>query len=122
MCGPLDTREAMTRTTVLAVLLLPITAAFAQEAPTSAPKAADKPIDQAQALKNIQKDIDDGLKTFYVPGASIAVIKDDKVILLTGLGYKDLKNKKPVTPDTLFAIGSTSKAFTSMIMAMAVDE
>lgn len=111
------------RTTALAVLLLPITAAFAQDAPAAAPKAPDvKPTDQAQALKNIQKDIDEGRKTFFVPGASIAVIKDDKIILLTGLGYKDLKNKKPVTPDTLFAIGSTSKAFTSMIMAMAVDE
>jgi CubicO group peptidase (beta-lactamase class C family) len=103
----------MTRTLALAALLLPITAAFAQDAGK---------IDQGKALAQIKEEVEAGMKQYYVPGASLAIIKDDKVVLLTGLGYKDLKNKKPVTPDTLFAIGSTSKAFTSMIMAMAVDE
>ena len=100
------------RLTVLTSLLLPFLA-LAQDAPK---------IDQARALKAIQQEIDAKRKELYVPGASLAIIKDDKIVLLTGLGYKDLKNKKPVTPDTLFAIGSCSKAFTSMLMAMAVDE
>ncbi len=101
------------RVTFLAIVLLPITAAFAQDAPK---------IDQAKALEKIKADALVAMKQFYVPGASIAIVKDDKVILATGLGYKDLKNKKPVSADTLFAIGSCSKAFTSMLMAMAVDE
>jgi len=101
------------RVTFLAVLLLPVTAALAQPAPA---------IDQGKALEAIKQEIDAGRKQFFVPGAALAIVKDDKVILCTGLGYKDLKNKKPVTPDTLFAIGSCSKAFTSMLMAMAVDE
>lgn len=78
--------------------------------------------DQAEGLKKLQAEIEENRQKMFVPGASLAVIKDDKVILLRGFGYRDLKTKAPVTPDTLFAIGSTSKAFTSMLMAMAVDE
>ena len=92
--------------------LLAFSTAFAQQAP----------IDQTAALQKIKTEIDQNRQKLYIPGASLAIIKDDNVILLTGLGYKDLANKKPVTPDTLFAIGSSTKAFTSMLMAMAVDE
>ena len=101
-----------TRLALIFTLLTPFLA-LAQTAPK---------IDQDQALKTFQADVDQMRQKLYVPGAALAVIKDDKIVLLTGLGYKDLKNKKPVTPDTLFAIGSCSKAFTSMLMAMAVDE
>src|ERR1044072_5466430 len=41
---------------------------------------------------------------------------------MKGLGHKDFEQKVPVTPDTLFAIGSSSKAFTAMLVAMAADE
>jgi hypothetical protein len=37
---------------------------------------------------------------------------------MKGLGHRDFEKKVPVTPDTLFAIGSSSKAFTSMLPAM----
>ncbi len=40
---------------------------------------------------------------------------------MKGLGVKDFERKQPVTPDTLFAIGSSSKAFTAMLVAMAAD-
>jgi CubicO group peptidase (beta-lactamase class C family) len=83
---------------------------------------AQQPIDQAAALEKVKQEIQAGQKKYFVPGVSIAIIKDDKVVLLTGLGYRDLSAKKPVTADTLFAIGSTTKAFTSMLTAMAVDE
>jgi len=41
---------------------------------------------------------------------------------MKGLGYKDFERKIPVTPDTLFAIGSSSKAFTAMLVAMGADD
>src|SRR5438309_10632523 len=114
---------------VLATMFVLAAAALAQDAPaasagaTPAGKAsAAKEVDQAAALEKTKQDIEAGMKQYYVPGAALAIIKNDKVILLTGLGYKDLKNNKPVTTDTLFAIGSTTKAFTSMLMAMAADE
>ena len=40
---------------------------------------------------------------------------------MRGLGVRDFEKQLPVTPDTLFAIGSSSKAFTSMLVAMAAD-
>ncbi len=57
-----------------------------------------------------------------VPGLAVAVIKDGEVIYKQGFGYRDVKNQKPVTTKTLFAIGSCSKAFTVMAMGMLVDE
>ncbi|MEQ1643229.1 MAG: serine hydrolase [Pyrinomonadaceae bacterium] len=55
-------------------------------------------------------------------GMAIAVIKDDKVVLQKGYGIRELG--KPEKPDenTLFAIASNSKAFTTASLAILVDE
>jgi CubicO group peptidase (beta-lactamase class C family) len=52
-------------------------------------------------------------------GLAIAVIKDGKVVFAKGYGYRDRKHQLPVTTKTLFAIGSSTKAFTSMALKMA---
>ncbi len=57
-----------------------------------------------------------------VPGLAIAVVKDDRVVLLRGLGVSDLAAKTPITPDTPFRIGSTTKAFTATLIGMLVDD
>jgi CubicO group peptidase (beta-lactamase class C family) len=62
------------------------------------------------------------LKAWEVPGAAVAVVLDNKVIYLKGFGVKELGGKDEVTPDTLFALGSCTKAFTTTLMAMLVDE
>ena len=62
------------------------------------------------------------LTDFQIPGASVAVVKDGKVIYAKGFGYRDVEKKLPVTPDTLFAIGSVSKSFTSLVFATMNDE
>jgi CubicO group peptidase (beta-lactamase class C family) len=41
-----------------------------------------------------------------IPGVSAVVVKDDQVIWSTGLGVTSLESKTPVTPDTLFRLGS----------------
>lgn len=56
-----------------------------------------------------------------IPGASLVIVKDDKIIFLKGFGYKDLANKIAVTPDTQFAIGSATKAFTGLSVMMSQD-
>ncbi len=55
------------------------------------------------------------------PGAAVAIVRADQVLYLGG-GVKDVGTSAPVTPDTVFAIASTSKAFTTTAMAMLVDE
>ena len=88
---------------------------------TAATPAASATDDSA-ALATIEKALDDRRKELGIPGISLAIVKDDKVIYLKGLGLKDIDKKFPVTPDTRFAIGSASKAFTAMLAAIAADK
>jgi CubicO group peptidase (beta-lactamase class C family) len=56
-----------------------------------------------------------------VPGLAIAIVKDSEVIFCEGFGWRDVSNQLPVTPKTLFAIASCSKAFTTTSIAILVD-
>ena len=62
------------------------------------------------------------IKRWEVPGMGIGIYKDGKVLFTEGFGYRNLEKKLPVTPNTLFAIGSASKAFTTMDLQLLVDE
>ncbi len=77
---------------------------------------------QAVDTATIEAIVQDALRAWEVPGASIAIIKDDQVVYLKGFGVRQLGTRQPVTPDTLFGIASTTKAFTTTAMAMLVDE
>ncbi len=57
-----------------------------------------------------------------IPGASIVVIKDGQILFMQGFGYKNYEQKLPVTTKSLFAIGSTSKAFAATVLGTLVDE
>lgn len=61
------------------------------------------------------------LQRMNVPGAGIALIHGDEVIGTFGVGYSDLEAKKPATAQTVFAIGSSSKAFTSFGLGLLAD-
>lgn len=73
-------------------------------------------------LQGIDDYVNKAIKDWETPGVAIAVIKDDKVIFAKGYGVRELGKPDPVTPNTMFAIGSSSKAFTSAALAMLVDE
>jgi CubicO group peptidase (beta-lactamase class C family) len=62
------------------------------------------------------------LKESSAAGVTVAVVEKNKVILTKGFGYKDYENKVPVTENTLFAIGSCTKAFTSSLLAFPMKE
>src|SRR6266403_3226230 len=64
----------------------------------------------------------DALAASRTPGAGVAIIKDDRVVYLKGHGVRALGSIQTVTPDSLFCIGSLTKAFTSTSIAMLVDE
>jgi CubicO group peptidase (beta-lactamase class C family) len=80
------------------------------------------PTGRAAALKRIEEALEARRKELNIPGMSLVIVKDDQVIYLKGLGVKDFERGTPVTPDTLFAIGSSSKAFTAMTAVMSQDE
>lgn len=57
-----------------------------------------------------------------VPGMAVGVVKDSEVVYMKGFGYRDVEQQLPVTPKTLLAIGSTTKAFTATAIGMLVDD
>jgi CubicO group peptidase (beta-lactamase class C family) len=62
------------------------------------------------------------LDLWRVPGVAIAVVRNDSVIVLRGYGRKAIGRPDSVTSKTMFEIGSTSKAFSSALLAMLVDD
>jgi CubicO group peptidase (beta-lactamase class C family) len=74
------------------------------------------------SFEGFDKFVDETMETWKVPGLAIAVVKDGKVILSKGYGFRDVEKKLKVTPKTLFAIGSCTKAFTATSIGILVDE
>jgi len=72
--------------------------------------------------EDFRKFVNREMKTFKVPGCAILVIKDDKTLMSEGFGCRDLEKKLKVTPETIFAIGSCSKAFTAFSAGLLADE
>lgn len=62
------------------------------------------------------------IKDWEVPGLAIAIVKNDRVVFARGYGVRELGKPAPVDEHTLFAIGSSSKAFTAAAIAILVDE
>ncbi|HEY7328237.1 MAG TPA: serine hydrolase [Gemmataceae bacterium] len=60
--------------------------------------------------------------SWHAPGIAAAVVRDEKIVYLSGVGVRELGSDKPVTADTLFAIGSCTKAFTATAFALLVEE
>lgn len=61
------------------------------------------------------------MRSQHIPGAVLAIVRDDRVIYMQPMGMRDVEQNLPVTPDTLFPIGSCTKAFTSMEIARSAD-
>lgn len=62
------------------------------------------------------------MSTFKVPGLAVAIVKNDSVVFAKGYGVRKLGAPEPVTPNTLFAIGSTTKAFTVAALQILKQE
>ena len=92
--------------------------AFCLSPVLSAPKKTEKPVN----LKGFGEFIAKTMAEWKVPGMAISIVKDGKVIYAEGFGFRDVKNGLKVSPHTLFAIGSCSKAFTAADMGILVDE
>ncbi|MGM0466611.1 MAG: serine hydrolase [Acidobacteriota bacterium] len=102
-----------------------ITGDFTQSGQTF-PFVLKREISPVAKAKKALADFDDlvkkGMESLNAPGVAVAVVKDDEVILAKGYGFRDVKNQLPMTADTLLAIGSASKAFTTFAMGTLVDK
>ncbi len=80
----------------------------------------------AQTLDEKLKEIDDYanvvMTTWKGPGMAIAIVKDDKTVFEKGYGVRELGKSELVDQNTVFAIASNSKAFTTAALAILADE
>jgi len=79
-------------------------------------------IDVQKKMKGFDPTVEKILKDWNVPGCGIGIIVKDKLVYARGYGFRDLENRLPVTPNTLFQIASNTKLFTATAMGFLVEE
>jgi len=87
--------------------------------------AADKQEEKlkpAQSIAELQQQLEKILKDTHTPGVSVAIVHRDGPEWIAGLGKADVASGRAATADTLFRIGSVSKAFASLSILMLVDQ
>ena len=57
-----------------------------------------------------------------IPGVSLAVVRDGRIIYAKGYGYANVEHQVPVKPETIFQSGSVGKQFTAMAVMMLAEE
>jgi CubicO group peptidase (beta-lactamase class C family) len=62
------------------------------------------------------------LTNWRIPGVAICIVKDNNIVLMKGYGIKELGLPEKVDENTLFMIGSNTKAFTATALAMLQDQ
>ncbi len=67
-------------------------------------------------LKGVDDQLNKILEATHAAGFAVAVVDKDKIVYAKGFGYSNLEHKTPVNTNTLFAIGSSTKAFTASIL------
>lgn len=70
----------------------------------------------------IEGDIERSLQFWQVPGASIVIIKDQKVVLAKGFGYRQQPKLDRVDANTLFPIASLTKSFTAIATGIFAEK
>jgi CubicO group peptidase (beta-lactamase class C family) len=92
--------------TLFSVVFLTITfLAKAQDVPSFVKDSLDKYVQRA-------------LADWKIPGVAVCIVKDGKVVVMRGYGVKEIGNSDKVDENTLFGIGSNTKAFTATALAM----
>ncbi len=100
---------------LLLALLLALASVAAAQSPGQDP-------DPAAVLDDLGDFMAQAMRDWDVPGASVAVVKDGRTVYAKGFGLRNVDAKLPVTPDTVFAIGSCTKAFTAAALCLLADQ
>ncbi|MGH6613540.1 serine hydrolase [Sphingomonas sp.] len=103
-------------------LISPALPALAQTATTAPAPATPSSPSTSAALEGLDAYIEAARQAWEVPGAAVVVVKDDKIVYAKGFGVREEGKAGKVDPDTVFAIGSATKAFTAAALGMLVDE
>lgn len=85
-------------------------------------RAPDAKTASAGSLEGLDQFLDKAREEWQVPGLAVAIIKGSDVVYAKGFGFRDVDKKLPATENTLFPIGSATKAFTTFVMGQLADE
>jgi CubicO group peptidase (beta-lactamase class C family) len=77
---------------------------------------------RADPFRTLDAYVETARAAWKVPGLAVAIVRNDSVVYAKGFGVRDARKPERVTERTVFAIGSSSKAFTAAAVAMLVDE
>ena len=91
------------------------TSCFAQSKKEETPKPA-------QSIPELQQQLEKILKDTHTPGMSIAIVHRERPEWIAGLGKADVAADRATSPETLFRIGSTSKAFAALSILKLANE
>jgi CubicO group peptidase (beta-lactamase class C family) len=100
--------------TPILVFFLSATACFASE--------KDDTPKPPQSIEELRQQLERILKETHTPGMSVAIVHRDGPEWIAGLGTADVTANRPATAETLFRIGSTSKAFVSLSILKLANE
>ena len=75
----------------------------------------------AAKLADLRKFVEGSMKALGIPGVAVGIVQDGKVVLAEGYGARGLGRSEKVDAETLFMIGSNTKAMTTLLLAKLVD-
>lgn len=102
--------ETVTRQVLLVTALTVVTAPLT--------RAQDRPLDPAARIDGFVRSV---MEVAPIPGLGVAVVEDDRTVLVKGYGRRDLEADLPVTENTAFYIASSTKSFTGLATALLGD-
>ena len=78
--------------------------------------------DSNDKIHKIEQFVEEQREISQIPGMSLVIVEKGKTVYQKGFGYADVKEKTPVTSNTLFELASTSKAFTGLAILQLEKE
>ena len=100
-------------------LLLCCVVSAVRAADKEPPPITGKAVPRLQHLDRLMLEI---LREYAIPGASLAIAKDGRLVFARGYGWADVEDKKPVRPTSRFNLASCSKPITAAAVLKLVDE
>jgi len=116
-----DGRRLRTEKTLLSPVFRVVPASGAKEKNPDAGESADSTMTDP-SLRGLGCSVRMYMKDWDVPGCAVGVLRRNRMAFAGGFGRRDLRRGLPVTTNTLFRIGSCTKAFTAAGVGILVDE
>lgn len=110
---------------IVSVALLPIAcdrpSPLPEDTAVTLPDSVSFPAPSDSVLAALANQIEARRVELRIPGASVAIVTPDRVLMARGFGVRDVRRALPVTSQTLFGIGSCTKPFTALAFAISAD-